>query len=250
MGTAKPDITTYSCPTFLFDIFDTTQEYTAAAWRADVLAAIEKSFEMNRTPIIVGGSVFYIHSLFFPPQELVATTHNRLVDMSLSEDELYNQLCEIDPLRAAALHKHDKYRVRRALEIWNKTGQQPSRFLPTFSFPYLFDFFVILPDELVLQEKISLRSCEMIKQLGWIQECEQLIGTEWHPFALKKGFIGYQEVFDYISDKKTTSIDDLIFLIAKKTWQYARHQRAFCKKTIKSLEGAGCGARVVSLGGK
>ena len=66
IGTAKPDWRKAPVPYHLFDICDEPNNYSVAAYRADVERAVTSIASRGKIPIIVGGSGFYIHSLFFP----------------------------------------------------------------------------------------------------------------------------------------------------------------------------------------
>ena len=72
----------------------------------------------------------------------------------------------------------------------------------------------------------------MIKELGWIEEVEDLKNSEWESFLKRKKLIGYPEIFDWLesSNKKKQKISDLITLIQQKTRNYAKRQITFWKK--------------------
>lgn len=236
VGTAKPNWRSYQFSSYLFDIHTEPREYTVVEWRKHVLDLIDQIHVEGKTPIIVGGSVFYIHSLFYPPKPLLTLSkQHELIDLSLPAHELYEKLMVIDPQRAHELHVHDEYRVKRALEIWNTTGQKPSDCKPTFEFCYKAKFYILLPEPALLKERIEQRCKEMIEHGGWIHECKKLMGTEWESFSRRKGFIGYSDIFDYLVESTPADINQLITKISIKTHQYAKHQRAFLRKTIKSL---------------
>ncbi len=252
VGTAKPDWRSYPFSSHLFDIHTEPREYTVVEWRKHVLGLIFQIHAAGKTPIIVGGSVFYIHSLFYPPKPLPTSSKlHELIDLSLPTHELYKKLLVIDPQRAHELHLHDAYRIKRAIEIWNTTGQKPSDCKPTFDFCYKAKLYILLPEPALLKERIEQRCKEMIKHGGWIEECEKLIGTEWESFSRRKGFIGYSDIFDYLAESVRSDINQLITKISIKTHQYAKHQRAFLRKTIKSLSADNCsGIEVLIANGK
>ena len=60
----------------------------------------------------------------------------------------------------------------------------------------------------------------MIKNMGWIDESRQLIGTTWEEFVKIKGLIGYSDIIDWIkSGQQQESIDKLIDTIQIRTRQ-------------------------------
>ncbi len=69
VGTAKPDWRNQEVPHHLFDIISEPQDFSVSAYRQLVIDTAEKVWQRGRLPIIVGGSLFYIKSLFFPPMQ-------------------------------------------------------------------------------------------------------------------------------------------------------------------------------------
>ena len=67
IGTAKPDLDAVTVPHHLFNVLDEPIDFTVSQYRQRVTELIGQIWERKRIPIIVGGSGFYIKSLFFPP---------------------------------------------------------------------------------------------------------------------------------------------------------------------------------------
>ncbi len=286
VGTAKPDWQHAAYKSHLFDSIGTPTDSSVMVYRQQVLNAVKAISACHEVPCIVGGSLFYIKSLFFPPKliqplqsaeefdasalQLAALpqgdrgSQNRspcgilkalpLVPSSVEgrvegcegsnggvrtdvdDQALWNQLNEIDPVRAQALHPHDRYRVVRALAIWQTTGQLPSQQQPLYTPP--FDAIIVsmdLPKEL-LRTRIEQRTKQMVLQGGWIQEAESLINTPWETFIHQKGFVGYDILFTWIRNgKPATGLDAVITTIAQNTWQYAKRQIVFSNMLKKQL---------------
>ncbi len=54
------------------------------------------------------------------------------------------------------------------------------------------------------------------------------MGTEWEAFVIKKGFIGYCELFEWIKNgKQAVQLSGVIEMIARKTRNYAKRQETF-----------------------
>lgn len=238
VGTAKPDLTKVSYKHHLFDILDKPEDLSVIKYRKLVLDCIKDVSVRNKIPIIIGGSLFYIKSLLFPPYEFDKTKSQQeeLNLDKLSSRGLWLLLKEIDPDRANQLHPNDSYRVRRALEIWITTGQKPSIYKPKLEteFDALIVYVQLNLD--VLKKRIFERTIQMIEKDGWIEESERLIGTEWEPFLINKGLIGYSEIFTWIrSGKNKNQLAMLIEKIQIQTMQYAKRQRVFWKSFERDI---------------
>ena len=75
IGTAKPDWKAASVPHHLFDVIDTPKLFTVLEYRKRVQAIVHTIWKANKIPIIIGGSSFYISSLFFPPLQQIGRAH-------------------------------------------------------------------------------------------------------------------------------------------------------------------------------
>ncbi len=267
IGTAKPDVTSLAYTVHGFDLINEPRDLSVVAYRDLVVDLVELVVQQGKVPIVVGGSLFYIKSLFFPPHELVGNEGCRMVryasptrpecDTELREMEriegsglafttidrskqsLWNQLYAIDPVRAAELHPHDEYRIKRALAIWEKTGVKPSAYKPIFQPAFRAMIVFVSPDRMVLHENIKKRLHIMMQQ-GWIEETEKIIGTAWEPFLQKKGLIGYPELIDWIKQgKQPGSFDRVVNVIQAETIAYAKRQVTFWKSFVKQLDATG-----------
>ena len=239
IGTAKPDMVNVPCPLHLFDVLVQPEDLTVLRYRELVIEHVNTIHKHNNQALIVGGSLFYIKSLFFPPVQPMSLL--KLSEKSYREDassqELWDELQKIDPKRAHDIHPHDGYRIKRALDIWHETGQKPSLFIPQFT-PFPFNTHIVylaLPRE-ILRKRIHERIYQMFDQ-GWIEEAEQLIDTPWEAFLQRKGLIGYPEIFAWIrkgkpADEKNTLIETIYF----ETVHYAKRQETFAKSMFSSLK--------------
>lgn len=230
IGTAKPDWRSAPVPHHMFDIINEPVRYTVIAYRNLVKETMQKIWQRGKIPILVGGSAFYLRSLFFPPiahQADYAALHD--------ENNLWDQLNAIDSDRASKIPKQDTYRIKRALAIYKGTGIKPSELHPVYNSPT--DSFLMIcltRDRQELYERINERVVQMLDQ-GWMQEVEQLIGTEWEQFILDKKIIGYDEILLYLKSNDHV-YDALIATIQKRTRNYAKRQMTFWRMLKRQLE--------------
>ena len=239
IGTAKPDWKNKLFDCLLFDILDQPVELNIVKYRAMVLQAVSTIIAQGKVPIIVGGSLFYIKSLFFPPLPQQKTEHFSDVDFTRSTYALWSLLNTIDVDRAKQIHHNDRYRIVRALTIWQQTGVKPSKQQPVFAPAFNTLVISLEPARDVLKKRIEMRTCIMLQQ-GLIDEARTLVNTDWEAFLEKKGLIGYHELFAWIRAVQHESLlDATAGVIVQKTWQYAKRQLTFLSKFKNELAVAG-----------
>jgi tRNA dimethylallyltransferase len=236
IGTAKPDLKNIFYQTHLFDIADKPIDITVVAYRKMVKALVDELFQQGESPVIVGGSLFYLKSLFFPPCEHFGAMKIKKTRTNDIKD-LWQQLFEIDPVRAKEINQNDVYRINRALDIWEQTGVLPSLYKPRLNLPFRACIVFVQPPKEILHEKILLRTEHMIIKDGWLDEARRLRGTAWEQFLIKKRLIGYNEIFTWLAaGEKKEDLPSLIQRIQISTMQYAKRQITFWTSFKKQLE--------------
>lgn len=238
IGTAKPAWRDQIVPHHLFDILDTPSHYSVASYRHEVHKLIEDIKGRNALPVIVGGSCFYIQSLFFPAlkgQEKKQAQHIESHNFSVGDLQnfdnyaLWEKLALIDPQRAEQIHPHDRYRVQRALTLWFSTGKIPSLYKPVYSPLGKVLVIFVQRDRHDLYQAINERVVAMIEQ-GWAEEVASL-SPNWHDFLLAKKIIGYPDFIQALALSKKV----LPEIIQQRTRRYAKRQITFLKKLETEL---------------
>jgi tRNA dimethylallyltransferase len=233
IGTAKPDWKREAAPHYLFDYLNEPVDYTAADYSGEVAKLAAAAHQAGRMPCAVGGSGFYAYSLLFAHQSSkVPSLTAELQDVAT--EDLWERLNRIDPERADAINKNDRYRLERALAVWQATGEKPSSKKPLFA-PIAQPFLVIgvMREREDLYVRINKRTKSMLKE-GWIEEVAALVDTPWEDFLRKKKLIGYAEVFDYV--KGILTYPDMVRLIQEQTRQYAKRQGCFWRMMERNVQ--------------
>jgi len=242
IGTAKPDWRNQSVKHHLFDMVDTPKDISVVAYRNKVIQVVREIEGRGNIPLLVGGSFFYLSSLFFPPHEKSASSSDpepvKKQYENVTAAELWEELNTVDPVRAAALHQNDRYRIVRALTLWHTSHVLPSSQTPSYQPPFSALFLVLTPPRDELYEKIDKRTHEMFDTPhGWIQEAQHLYGTEWETFLRQKKLIGYPEIFDWIvAGARQEELEKLIASIQQATRKYAKRQITFWRRLRIMLE--------------
>ncbi len=237
IGTAKPDLSDaqYGSRYYLFDIIDQPKDLTASEFREILLKLLNDLWANNILPIIVGGSSFYVKSIFYPPISILNNSSDGLDFSNISTQDLYNRLKEIDEVRAQEIHSNDRYRIERALYLWNTTSIKPSNLKPKFDCPGECLFYYITRDREELYSIINQRTYKMF-DLGWLEEVKKL-DNNWKKFLLKKKLIGYPEIIKYLDNNlfDNHDFDNLIQDISQKTRAYAKRQLIFWRSLKPDL---------------
>jgi tRNA dimethylallyltransferase len=109
-------------PTRLVGIWPLDQEASVGEYAPLAHAAIDEILASGRTPLVVGGTGLYLRAalaeLELPPAPGpgVRERWTRLYDEGGAE-EAHERLAEIDPAAAEVVHRNDRRRVVRALEL-------------------------------------------------------------------------------------------------------------------------------------
>ena len=238
IGTAKPAWKNLSVPHHLFDILDSPQDLNVAEYRKTVIEKVDEISKRGKLPVIVGGSLFYVKSLFFPPQEFLQEIMVNGYEGVLTAD-LWNQLHEVDSQRADKLHHNDRYRIARALNLWDATNVKPSEYEPLFNAPFNALIVVVKPKRESLFDTINKRTNRMIGEnplVGWLDEARRLLGTPWESFLNQKKLVGYDTIFAWLrSGENAADLPSLVETIQNETRQYAKRQMTFYGSFKKAL---------------
>lgn len=234
IGTAKPtEEEKDKVPHHLIDVVSPFNCFSVSDYEAMALPIVERLLAEGKTPIICGGTGFYIQSLLYKSQFGNAGADERLREEleALLKDKgkeyLHNLLREKDPESAAILHLNDTKRVMRALEIFLLTGkkksEQKDERIPRFEFVCVS---VDFPRER-LYERINLRVEEMFKA-GLKEEVQSLLNGGVTPDLQCMQGIGYKEVAEGLLSGQTE--EEMKELVKKNTRNYAKRQLTFFKR--------------------
>ncbi len=242
IGTAKPDWKNEKIPHHLFDRVTKPEDFSVVSFRNEVAHIMQSCWERKSIPIIVGGSLFYGKSLFFPPlqphspvlkkDEYSATLAHK------TTAELWETLKTSDPVRALEIHKNDRYRIERALSVIHEGQTKASQQRPFFD-PLEGEALILFltRERASLYQRINERVNGMFKQ-GWIDEVKTLVGTEWENFLERKKLIGYTDILTYIKKELQSqeAYESMIHSIQQKTRHYAKRQETFWRMFQKKLQ--------------
>lgn len=233
IGTAKPsEEERADVKHHLIDVVSPTENFSVSDYEKAALPIVRELLSRGKTPVICGGTGFYINSILYKSQfgNVGANAEVREKYETLCRERgkeyLHALLREKDPESAEILHENDVKRVIRALEIYDVTGipksQQKDTPVSRFEFVAVS---VDYPRE-ILYERIDKRVDEMFSA-GLIDEVRALTKTVPISAQCMQG-IGYKEIAEGLKNGNTE--DEMKELVKKNTRNYAKRQTTFFKR--------------------
>lgn len=239
IGTAKPtEAEREGIRHHLIDVVSPFESFSVSDYERLALPIVEKLLEEGKTPIVCGGTGFYIRSILYKSQfgnagadDEIRQKYEKIAD-ERGLEYLHSILREKDPESAQKLHPNDRKRVIRALEIFDVAGKpksmQKDEDVPRFDFLAVS---VEYPRD-VLYARIDKRVDIMFEQ-GLKQEVEGLLLKGVDENAQCMQGIGYKEVAEGM--KAGLSVEEIKELVKKNTRNYAKRQLTFFKRMENHL---------------
>ncbi|WP_420207942.1 tRNA (adenosine(37)-N6)-dimethylallyltransferase MiaA [Candidatus Electronema sp. JC] len=234
IGTAKPSLEERArILHHLIDIAEPDEQYDAARFVRDALAAMEKIAARSKTALLTGGTGLYLKALF---EGLFDALHaNKAVreqlQARLTEEgraALHVELCRIDPAAGARIHPNDTQRLLRGLEIFYTSGRTWTELIEKqkraeqgrtmFSRAYLAGLHCPKQE---LRERIAQRSKAMLDQ-GLIEEVKRLRQAGYGPELPSMQAIGYRHANRLLSGEWTQA--EMLEQLILDTRRYAKRQ--------------------------
>ena len=234
IGTAKPTLEErQGVVHHMIDVVSPKESFSVSDYEEMALPIVENLIEEGKTPIICGGTGFYINSLLYKSQfgnvgasEEIRTKYENLASV-YGNEYVHDILKEKDMESANKLHPNDLKRVIRALEIYDVTGKaksaQQDAPIPRFDFVAVS---IDYPRE-KLYARINLRVEEMFKS-GLLEEIKGLLDAGVTEEMQCMQGIGYKEVAEGL--RLGFDIGEIKELIKKNTRNYAKRQQTFFKR--------------------
>jgi len=231
IGTAKPTAEERArVPHVGIDVVEPTQRFSAAHWSDLARAAIADALAVGRIPLVVGGTGFYIRSLFEPlwSQPALDESHRRRLQRaieSLSTDELRRWAAALDPDRAHL----GRAQLLRCVEVALLTGRRlsdlhverdrPAQYRPSY---------LLVDPGSELHGRIVARATAMLDD-GWIEEVDAL--TRVVPDSAPAwNATGYDVVRRLVRGELDRS--DALERVVIDTRQYAKRQRTWFRHQL------------------
>lgn len=203
IGTDKPGIEARrKVRHHLIDVVEPTEVFSAGAFVETASASIADIRNRGATPIVVGGTHFWIRALLdglFPsPPRDPDLTADLAREWDRDPDATFDRLRRVDPVAAGRIGPRDRQRILRALEVFEATGTSLSAHWSEHRKSRTFDPLLLAPERPrgELYAKIDSRVDVMFAS-GLREEVGRILasGVPRDAHALKA--IGYRQLVQY-----------------------------------------------------
>lgn len=233
IGTAKPtEKETDGIKHHLIDVVTPFDAFTVSDYRRLAIPIIDGLIARGKTPIVCGGTGFYINSLLYNLSYGNGEGNGEVrekykaIAVAKGNEYVYGLLQKLDPESAARIHANDLKRVIRALEIY-ESGIKKSEIKDDMTPRYDYKAYSVAYPRDELYSRINTRVDSMLEN-GFVREVKDLIdaGVTMENQCMQA--IGYKELFAYLSGGFT--LDEAVERIKINTRHYAKRQITFFKR--------------------
>lgn len=223
----------------LIDVLYPNDDYSAGKFVDDSETIIKKLQSEYKTPILCGGTGFYIKALFeglfTEKQPINSMKYRELLNLKFEKEgieALQKELKLVDINSYNSIELHNPHRVIRALEYFyctnesivkaHKRHRKLTRFNPIY-------FAIDFPRE-ILYNRINIR-CEQMWNNGLVKEYQNLLSLGYSKDLNSLNTVGYKEVDMYLNNLLTQS--EALEEFKKNTRRYAKRQLTWFRKNEK-----------------
>ncbi|MBP9885339.1 MAG: tRNA (adenosine(37)-N6)-dimethylallyltransferase MiaA [Leptospiraceae bacterium] len=234
VGTAKPEKPILDqIPHHLVDFLDPDKKVNAAYFVSLANQALEDIYFRGKIPILTCGTGFYLKAFLYgmyPVPEIKPEIRERLE--SLSREERWNRLQEVDSASAITISYADDYRVVRALEVFESGGVKWSELKENKNDGYLAQRKLEVTGILISRQRDELydrinRRCVKMIQEGVLEETKEVVSL-YGEQAPALNSLGYNFALAYINGKM--SMESFSEEFARSHRNYAKKQITWFKK--------------------
>lgn len=224
---------TKGIPHHLINVVSYKEEFSVAEFRNMANEKIEEIKKRNRTPVIVGGTGLYIHSLLYEmnfANVVKNPTLRKEVGKYIDEkglEEAYNKLKELDLEASKRISVNDKKRIIRSLEIIMTTNKTLDEQQEQKKIEKEFVLIFINPtDRTELYNRINMRVDKMFSE-GLLEEIKTINN---YTYQSTKA-IGYREFADVnVANITAEKLVEIKEKIKQDTRRFAKRQLTWFKQ--------------------
>jgi len=236
IGTAKPTLSERrSVPHHLLDVAGVSENYDVARYVQQAQAAIAGILERGNTPLLVGGTGFYLSALIkglplTPKSEPQARAVLEQEFLERGLDALLAEIVASSPLEACRMERNPR-RVLRALEVFRQTGRWPGEFGTTAP-ANTYRIAAFSPPSELLESRILERAATMFAA-GWSAEAawlaSQVDPATW-PRPTVWQTLGYEQALAVARGE--LCVQDAQQAASQATRQYAKRQLTWFRRQL------------------
>lgn len=219
---------------YLLDVTSPSKVFSVNDFQKKAIKAIEGISHNDKTPIICGGTGFYINAITngtifpnVPPNKKLRDELSRK-----TKEQLIKILEKLDKVRLKNIDQDNPVRLIRAIEIAKALGKVPTIHQDLHNSKYEFlKIGLTLPSE-ILKERIKTRLFARIKK-GMIKEVKNLHkdGVSWK--RMNSLGLEYRYVALYL--QKKLSKEEMIEKLNTEIWHFAKRQKTWFKRDKSTI---------------
>lgn len=230
LGTAKPSAQDRRrVPHHLIDVRNPGEPLDVAEFAQIARAAIEEIAARGRNPLVVGGSGLYLRVIrggIFRGPAASSDIRGRLAKIAAQRGvaHLHRQLREIDPEAANRIGVNDLYRIVRAIEVFELTGEKISAHQRRHRFAdngYDTLKVGVEVERKKLYEAIDRRFDAMVAA-GLVGEVRALVEAGYSPGKPPLSTIGYKQIAAHLRGE--IALADAVALAKQESRRLAKRQ--------------------------
>lgn len=238
IGTAAPTENEMDgVPHHMVGVVGPEENYSVARYAEDAARCVDDIISRGRQPVVVGGTGLYLNALLaghgFAGGDKDGKCRAELEERWEKQggEAMYAELLRIDPETAEVLHRNDKKRILRALEIWRETGKTMAQHnAETKQIPPRYDSVRIglaYEDREEMKRAIDARVDGMV-EAGLFEEVQSLLAAGVPRSATAMQAIGYKEALSFFDGRATR--EEAAAEIKLRSRQYAKRQLTWLRR--------------------
>lgn len=238
IGTAAPTENEMDgVPHHMVGVVGPEENYSVARYAEDAARCVDDIISRGRQPVVVGGTGLYLNALLaghgFAGGDKDGKCRAELEERWEKQggEAMYAELLRIDPETAGVLHRNDKKRILRALEIWRETGKTMAQHnAETKQIPPRYDSVRIglaYEDREEMKRAIDARVDRMV-EAGLFEEVQSLLAAGVPRSATAMQAIGYKEALSFFDGRATW--EEAAAEIKLRSRQYAKRQLTWLRR--------------------
>lgn len=214
-------------PHHMLDVASPSRTFTAHDFVKKAKPILEKILREGKTPIICGGTGFYIDALLgrIVLPDVPADTKLRGELKGKSAPQLFKILQKLDARRAREIDRHNPVRLIRAIEIAKVLGKVPK--MKKQPLPYDIQWIGMKIAEIPLRERIHTRLLSRMKS-GMVSEAKRLHENGLSYKRMNELGLEYRYLALFLQKKITK--EEMLERLENEIWQYAKRQMTYFKR--------------------
>jgi tRNA dimethylallyltransferase len=204
------------------DVRDPDQPFSAQDFAAEADAAVAS----RQRVVVAGGTVFYLRAFLQGLVAAPAADPTLRAELEALEDP-WTELQRVDPELAARLHRNDRVRIVRGLEVFRLSGERLSELHARDEHGARHPHRVLWLDRDDLRARIDLRVDRMMAK-GYLAEVQRLLDAGYDRSLKPMQSLGYRHLADHLLDG--LGLDEATWRTRRDTWRFARKQRGWSRQ--------------------